>query len=102
MPKAVPPRAHAVRVDTAIYQQSKSQQAATKIRTALCFHPAVRFLCTALADSPAGSVLSADTRRGVSQERYNFADQQAFAAANAATLDLALVLLFVTSAACPA
>lgn len=44
MPKAVPPRAHAVRVDTAIYQRSKSLQAASKKRAAQCFHPAVGFL----------------------------------------------------------
>ena len=101
MSKVVTPRVHAVRVDRAIYQRSKSQQAATKKEPHRASSPHCGFLCTPLADSPAGSVSSADRRGGVSQERYNFADQQAFAAANAATLDLA-PFLFVTSAVCPA
>jgi len=85
-------RVHAVRV-AAIYQQSKSQQAATKKRAALSFHPAVRFLVYTFVRFAEGVCIT--------RTRYNFADQQAFAAANASTLGLAPVFLLVTCAACP-
>ena len=72
MLKAVYRRVHAARVDTAawaaIYQRSKSQQAATKKEPHCAFIPRCGFLCTRFADSPKASVLNmADTKKSIEQ-----------------------------------
>jgi hypothetical protein len=90
MLKAVIPRIHAVRVDTAawaaIFQPSKSQEAATRKRAALCFHPAVRFFAYTSGQIRRRRLHQArSTRRRFTETLYKFANQQAFAAAN--TLD---------------